>query len=76
MISFNLLSTTTIMTSSNQRNQILETLEVLDSEQAERVLHYMKGILYADPTKPVYKRFKRDAMREIRQALTKDRNRQ
>ena len=74
MISFNLLSTTTIMTTTNQRNQILETLSVLDQEQAEKVLAYMKGILYDDTRKAVYKQFKREAMKQIRQALQKERS--
>jgi hypothetical protein len=63
------------MTTTNQRNQILETLSVLDQEQAEKVLTYMKGILYGDTDKAVYQKFKREAMREIRQALTRERKR-
>lgn len=63
------------MITTNQRNQILETLNVLDQEQTEKVLAYMKGILYGETSKDVYKRFKREAMRDIRQALTKERKR-
>jgi hypothetical protein len=63
------------MTTTNQRNQILETLSVLDQEQAEKVLAYMKGILYDDTRKAVYKQFKREAMRDIRQALNNERKR-
>jgi hypothetical protein len=63
------------MTTTHQRNQILETLSVLDQEQAEKVLAYMKGILYDDTHKAVYKQFKREAMRDIRQALNIERKR-
>jgi hypothetical protein len=63
------------MTSTNQRHQILETLSVMDAEQAEKVLAYMKGILYGDREKSVYQRFKREAMKDIRQALTRERKR-
>jgi hypothetical protein len=63
------------MTTTNQRNQILETLNVLDQEQAEKVLAYMKGIMYGDTEKAVYQKFKRDAMRDIRMALTRERKR-
>lgn len=61
------------MTTANQRNQILETLNVLDQEQAEKVLAYMKNILYSDTDHAVYRKFKREAMRDIRKALTRER---
>jgi hypothetical protein len=67
------MSTTTIMTNTNQRNQILETLDELDQQQTEKVLAFMKSFLQQDPHKIQYKRFKREAMREIRQAITQDR---
>jgi hypothetical protein len=63
------------MTSTNQRNQILETLNVLDQDQADKVLAYMKGILYGDAKPAEYQKFKREAMRDIRQALTRERKR-
>jgi hypothetical protein len=63
------------MTSTNQRNQILETLNVLDQDQAEKVLAYMKGILYGESKPAEYQKFKREAMRDIRQALTRERKR-
>lgn len=63
------------MTNANQRNQILETLSVLDQDQAEKVLAYMKGILYGDTDKAEYQKFKREAMRDIRKALTRERKR-
>lgn len=61
------------MTTTNQRNQILETLNVLDQEQTEKVLAYMKNILYSDTDQAVYQKFKREAMRDIRKALTRER---
>jgi hypothetical protein len=63
------------MINTNQRHQILETLSVMDAEQTEKVLAYMKGILYGEREKPVYQRFKREAMKDIRQALTRERKR-
>jgi hypothetical protein len=63
------------MTNTNHRHQILETLNVLDQEQAEKVLTYMKGILYGDTEQAMYQKFKREAMKEIRQALTRERKR-
>ena len=63
------------MTNTHQRNQILETLNVLDQDQADKVLAYMKGILYGDAKPAEYQKFKREAMRDIRQALTRERKR-
>lgn len=67
------MSTTTIMTTTNQRSQILETLDGLDQQQTEKVLAFMKSFLEQDPHKIQYKRFKREAMKEIRLALRQDR---
>ena len=63
------------MTTTNQRNQIMETLNVLDQEQAEKVLTYINGILYGDKEKATYQKFKREAMKDIRKALTRERKR-
>jgi hypothetical protein len=63
------------MSNLHQRHQILETLSVLDAEQAEKVLAYMRGILHGETDKASYQKFKREAMREIRQELTRERRR-
>lgn len=50
---------------------ILETLNDMDNGQAEKVLAYIKGLLYANPLKSEdYHQFKDEALREIRQALS------
>ena len=61
------------MTNIHQRHQILESIDSLDQAQAEKVLNYIKGIL--SPTKEDirYQRLKREALKEIRQALGQDR---
>ena len=61
------------MTSFHQRHQILESLNSLDQNQAEKVLEYIKGLLYKTPDEASYKRFKQEAMKEIRHALGKGR---
>lgn len=63
------------MTNTDQRNQILETLNVLDQDQADKVLSYIKSILYSEPEKATYQKFKREAMKEIRKALVRERKR-
>jgi len=59
------------MTMNYKRLQILESLHTLDSTQAEKVLEYIRGLSYSTPDEAKYKRFKREAMREIRNALGK-----
>jgi hypothetical protein len=60
------------MTMNYKRLQILESLNTLDSTQAEKVLDYIRGLSYsAAPDEAKYKRFKREAMKEIRNALGK-----
>jgi hypothetical protein len=61
------------MTSFHQRHQILESLNSLDQNQAEKVLEYIKGLLCKTPDEASYKRFKQEAMKEIRHALGKGR---
>lgn len=63
------------MTIINQKHEILESLNSLDQGQTEKVLDYIKGLLYAPKTEADYKRFKQDALKEIRQALGKTRKR-
>ncbi len=59
------------MTPINQRHQILESLDSLDSSQAEKVLEFIKGLLYKTPDEASKKKFKQEAMKEIRSALGK-----
>jgi hypothetical protein len=61
------------MTSINQKHQILDSLNSLDSSQAEKVLEYIKGLLYTAPDEASQKQLKREAMKEIRRALGKGR---
>jgi hypothetical protein len=59
------------MTSFHQRHQILESLDSLDPNQTEKVLEFIKGLMYKTPDEASYKRFKQEAMKEIRSALGK-----
>lgn len=47
---------------------ILQSLDTMDTVQMEEVLTYIKGLLHK-PQESNYQRFKREAMKEIRQAL-------
>ncbi len=62
------------MTTATQKLQILESLNALDQSQTEKVLAYIKDMLVSSRDESQYKRFKREAMKEIRQALKTDRN--
>ncbi len=60
------------MTTINQRHEILESLSYLDQAQAAKVLDYIKGLTY--PGDVIRRqRLKREAMKEIRQALGNNR---
>ena len=59
------------MTNIHQKHQILESIEALDQTQAEQVLAYIKGLLA--PDEAGHRKLKREAMKEIRQALGKNR---
>jgi len=61
------------MTSIHQKHEILESLNSLDPSQTEKVLAYIKGLLYTTPDEASHKKFKREAMKEIRYALGKGR---
>jgi hypothetical protein len=61
------------MTTKNQANQILQSLESLDQAQAEKVLNYIKGLKHPDKDANYQKRVKHEAMMQIRQALSKAR---
>ncbi|HEY3429913.1 MAG TPA: hypothetical protein VGK39_04490 [Cyclobacteriaceae bacterium] len=56
------------MNSVTKKLQILESLNALDQTQTEKVLAYIKDMLSLK-TDGEYKRNKREAMKEIRQAL-------
>lgn len=60
------------MNSVTRKLQILESLNALDQTQTEKVLAYIKDML--TPSDEIqYKRNKREAMKEIRQALSRER---
>ena len=60
------------MNSVTKKLQILESLSALDQSQTEKVLAYIKDMLSLK-NEGEYKRNKREAMKEIRQALNHDR---
>lgn len=62
------------MTTATQKLQILESLSALDQSQTEKVLAYINNMLLASRDESKYRRFKREAMKEIRQALKTDRS--
>jgi hypothetical protein len=61
------------MTNIHQKHQILESLDSLDQAQAEKVLEYIKGLMVPARDGSRYQKLKREAMKEIRQALGKGR---
>lgn len=61
------------MTSIHQKHQILESLDSLDPSQTEKVLEYIRVLLYTKKEETSHQRLKREALKEIRQALGNDR---
>jgi hypothetical protein len=61
------------MTTFNQKHEILASLESLDQRQTEKVLEYIQGLLSTPRKDADYRRFKKEAIQEIRQALGKSR---
>ncbi len=57
------------MRTISQKQEILQALSSMDSAQAEKVLNYIKGLLNGQPSGIHYQMLKRQAMKEIRQAL-------
>ncbi len=57
------------MNSVTEKLQILESLNALDKTQTEKVLAYIKAMMAPNKEEQEYKRTKREAMKEIRQAL-------
>jgi hypothetical protein len=60
------------MTINYQRLQLMESISSLDPGQAEKVLEYIKHLSYKTVDDVSYRRFKRQAMKEIRTALGDD----
>jgi len=60
------------MTTATKKSQILENLDSLNQNQAEDVLKYIKNLV-TSRDEASYKNFKREALKEIRQALRKNR---
>jgi hypothetical protein len=58
------------MTNINKKHQILESLDSLDQDQADKVLGYIKGLLYSPNDAASQQKLKREALKEIRQALS------
>lgn len=57
------------MTTINQKVQILESLNSLDRYQTEQVMQYIKNLMHVSADEASHNRFKREALKEIRQAL-------
>jgi tellurite resistance protein len=60
------------MNSVTKKLQILESLNAMDQTQMEKVLAYISDML-TPKSEVEYKRNKREAMKEIRQALNRER---
>ena len=58
---------------TNKKHQILESIDSLNQAQADKVLEYIKGLLYTSNDEAYYKKLKREGLKEIRQALSKGR---
>jgi hypothetical protein len=61
------------MTSFHQRHQILASLDALDQGQTEKVLEYIRGLQHTRKDDSHHQHMKREAMKEIRLALGRDR---
>ncbi len=58
------------MTKIHQKHRILESLDAMDEAQMDSVLRYIRGVLAKSVTRESYEdRQKREAMRQIREAL-------
>lgn len=57
------------MTAINQKNKILRSLDNLDQAQTEKVMDYIKNLVTGSREDASYQKLKREAMKEIRQAL-------
>lgn len=61
------------MTSFHQKHQILESLDSLDPNETKKVLDYIQNLMHSKKEETAQQRLKREAMKEIRMALTNDR---
>jgi hypothetical protein len=61
------------MKTIDQKHQILESLDTLDQNQTEKVLNYINGLINVSREDVRYQSLKREAIKEIRQALSKGR---
>jgi hypothetical protein len=57
------------MTNFDQKHKILASLDSLDQEQTQQVMAYIKSLTYRSAEEMSYQKFKREALKEIRQAL-------
>jgi hypothetical protein len=57
------------MTTTNQKLEILQSLNNLDAVQSEIVLKFIQGLIQGDGNRAAHHQLKRKAMREIGQAL-------
>ena len=55
---------------------ILQSLDELDQNQMDEVLHYIKGVLNPPAQIPDHQTLKRKALKEIRQALRREKKRE
>ncbi len=62
------------MISVTQKLRIMESLDALDQTQSEKVLAYIRSMVNNQRDEDQYKRFKREAMKEIRKALKTNRS--
>jgi len=59
---------------TTKKHEILKSLDSLDQVQTEKVMEYIKGLVGSTRNETYYRLFKREAMKEIRQALNQRRN--
>jgi hypothetical protein len=61
------------MTSFHHKHQIMESLDSLDQSQTEKVLAYIRTLTHSRQEEMSHQNLKREALKEIRLALGKDR---
>ena len=61
------------MKSIHHRHQILESLDSMDQAQTEKVLDFIKRMKSYPPQETAQQILKREALRQIRQALRENR---
>jgi hypothetical protein len=58
-----------MMITVTQKLRIMESLDALNQTQSEKVLAYIRSMVNNQREEDQYKRFKREAMKDIRKAL-------